>query len=266
MTMKNLFLATAAVVALTAGSAGAADLELKAPFARPFVPACAQFSGFYIGANAGWAYYDHQWNDEDGWAKGDDTKLPSSVHATKSGFVGGGQGGYNWQSRCTVFGVQLDYDWAGISSGAFNTDGDSGTHFDTLSVSSQLRGIGTLRARTGVVVDNLLLYLSGGFALANFDRSFTIFDGGVPAGIPTVHTETLTTNKTKLGGVVGVGTEWAMWGNWSLQSEVLFAHFEKDTQTFHTLLERSVQSRFELQDNVVISRIGLNYRFGVPIY
>jgi outer membrane immunogenic protein len=259
--MKKLFLATTAVVALTAGSARAADLGV-APIARPVVPACAQFAGVYVGGNAGWGYYDHQWADQDGWAKGDDTKLPSSVHATNNGFVGGVQGGYNWQLRCTVFGVQLDYDWAGIDSHAFNTDGDSGPHLDTLSVSSKLRGIGTLRTRTGVVVDNILLYLTGGFAFANFQRSFTIVDLGIPTPLGIGGSETLTSSKTKWGAVFGAGTEWAMWGNWSLQSEVLFALFEKDTQAFNTVLERPVLSRFELQDNVVISRIGLNYHFG----
>ena len=41
-------------------------------------------------------------------------------------------------------------------------------------MSSKLDGFGTLRLRTGIVVDNLLVYVTGGLAQARFDRSQTV--------------------------------------------------------------------------------------------
>ena len=139
-------------------------------------PACAQFGGFYIGANAGWGYYDHRRNDRDAWtSENSDDLQRSSVNYSNSGFVGGVQGGYNWQSGCTLFGVELDYAWGKINNDTLETDGDVGVNTDSLR-QSRLRGLGSLRTRAGVVVDNLLIYVTGGLAFANFSRTYTQTD------------------------------------------------------------------------------------------
>ena len=41
-----------------------------------------------------------------------------------------------------------------------------------------MKWFATLRARSGVVVNNLLLYVSGGFAFANHRNEF-LFDPGI---------------------------------------------------------------------------------------
>jgi outer membrane immunogenic protein len=258
--MKRLLLATAALGALAVGSAGAADLSrpmMKAPPPPP-PPACAQFGGFYVGGYVGAAYYDHRWHDRDAWtSENSDDLQRGNVYTQKTGFIGGVQGGYNWQAGCTVFGVQVDYGWASLTADAIDTDGDLGINTDTLTVSSKLRGFGTVRARSGVVVNNLMLYVTGGLAFANFDRSYSQIDLNAPA------TETFGSTKNKWGWTLGVGTEWALWGNWSLQSEVLYAWFEKDTTTFTcTVFCPNEPKRFEHHDSAWVTKIGLNYRFG----
>src|SRR5215468_7212920 len=107
--MKALFLATTAIVALAAGAANAADLPLrKAPV---MAASCAQFGGFYIGANVGGSYYTAPRNDDDG------RFVDNAGHAlTGSGWAGGVQGGYNWQRHCTVFGVEVDWSWSSTSA------------------------------------------------------------------------------------------------------------------------------------------------------
>jgi outer membrane immunogenic protein len=261
--MKKLLLATAAVVALAAGSAVAADIPAR-PFkaAPPPPPACAQFGGFYIGGFAAGAYYDHRWNDRDAWTSelSDDLQR-GNVHAQESGFIGGVQGGYNWQANCTVFGVQVDYGWSNINASVLETDADVGINLDSLTVSSKLRGLGTVRLRTGVVVDNLMLYVTGGFAFADLHRTASQIDLNAPG------TETFTSNKSKWGWALGFGTEWAMWGNWSLQSEVLYARFEQDETSFTCVAAITCGppgelKRFDHHDSVWVSKIGLNYRFG----
>src|SRR5262245_5304659 len=162
--MKKLILAAAAIAMLSAiGPSLAADLAVKARPLPPPPPACAQFGGFYVGGYVGAGYYDHNWSDRDAWTREvDDDLARSNIRTDRTGFIGGIQGGYNWQYNCAVFGVQVDYGWSNINANVFETDGDVGAGLDTLSVQSRLRGLGTVRFRTGVVVDNVLLYVTGG--------------------------------------------------------------------------------------------------------
>ena len=241
-------------------SANAAALPTKA-FVPPRSP-CAQFGGWYAGGQVGWAHYDHTWNDRDNWTgEQDDTFTRPNVHATESGFIGGVQGGYNLQSNCTVFGIEADYNWASINASTFETDGSGGTDLDSLSVSSRLRGLGTIRARTGIVVDNLLLYVTGGLAFADFRRSYTLTDADDPVS------ETFAYNSNRWGWTAGIGTEWAWTNNWSIKSEVLYARFGKDERTFSCTnpdfcTEGPESKRFDHHDSLWTTRIGINYRFG----
>ncbi len=256
--MKNLFLATTAIVTVAAGSAAAADLPVRYKAPPPVVAHCANFGGWYAGAHVGWARYDHQWSDKDAWAGAVDDDLVGDRRNTKSGFAGGIGGGYNLQTNCTVFGVEVDYSWTGINASNIYTDGEPPVATtDTLTVSSRLKGFGTIRAKTGLVVDNLLLYVTGGIAFANFDRQWTLFDDG--NGL----TEIFSQNRSRWGAVLGVGTEWAINANWSIKSEFLYMAFDRDETNFLSVIHNpGVNQRFESQDSIWTSRIGINYRFG----
>jgi outer membrane immunogenic protein len=256
--MKKILLATTAALTLAAGSAGAADLARPVyKAAPPPPPACAQFGGFYVGGQVGYAKYDHSWSDKDAWAGAVDDDLVGDRRNSKGGVAGGLGGGYNWQSGCTVFGVSVDYNWSSINAANIYTDGELPAPTDTLTVSSKLQGFGTLQARTGIVVDNLLLYVTGGLAFANFNREWTLFNDG--NGL----TEVFSQRRWRWGGVVGVGTEWAINQNWSIKSEFLYMAFERDEVNFLSVIHNpGVNQRFESQDSVWVSRIGVNYRFG----
>src|SRR5258708_6328497 len=113
--MNKLVLAGAAVVAMAARTAGAADLPAKPGYtagppvaAPPSVP--YSWTGFYIGGDVG-----------GGWSadwRGTATQLPSEVAAGAadlsfsqkgSGVVAGGQIGANWQFAPTwVIGIEAD--------------------------------------------------------------------------------------------------------------------------------------------------------------
>ncbi len=262
--MRALLFATTAIAAI-AGQALAADMPVKA---RPAiaVPNCAQFGGFYVGAHAGFGYYDFTWRDRDVWVRElENDLIHSNLTLNESGFIGGTQGGWNWQQGCTVFGVQADYSFASINAHAFETDGEAGNDLDTLTVDSKLKGFGTVRLRGGIVVDNLLLYATGGIGFGRFDRSYTLNDVGQDRNPPFM--ETFSTDKTKWAWVAGVGTEWAVWNGWSIQGEVLYTRFENDEATFicsetFCAFEGPRPKRFEHQDSVWITKIGVNYRWG----
>ena len=96
----------------------------------------------------------------------------------------------------------------------------------TLAVTSELKNFGTIRARTGVVVDNLMLYVTGGLAYGKTERS-------VALNIPILGiSEGFSSDKTRWGWTAGFGSEWQFAPSWSLKSEVLYARFQTEESAF----------------------------------
>lgn len=230
---------------------------------RPITPGCAQFGGFYVGGQGGWAYYQNDWTDADNYGfgvigldhTGDASNSNNSWHA-------GVQGGFNWQRNCTVFGVMADWSWSNAEAESFYTDFPTPAQ-QTLSARSELGWFGTARLRTGLVVDNILLYVSGGFAWAKFDRDFNYSTGG---GAPAF--QQFSSDSTRWGGAAGAGTEWAIDENWSLNSEFLYLTFENEDKSFPCSAVATCGGaavgtpfRFEFSDSVWVARTGVNYRF-----
>jgi len=254
--MKTLFISgVAAIATFMGGAAIAADLPAKAPAPVVARPACAQFGGFYVGANAGWATLHSNWLDRDAWVDNFGTEWAiGNVSNNKSGGTAGGQIGYNWQlSPCTVFGVEVDANWVGISdTRTFSPTASPGT---ALTLSDRMRWFGTARTRGGVIVDNVLIYVTGGFAYANIRHDATVTDPNV-----AITSESINSSKSRWGGVLGVGTEYAFNRNWSLKGEALYIQFaDKETTFFSVAGNQAV--RVESQDWMWVGRIGLNYRF-----
>ena len=244
-------------VSQAARAAYAADMPVKAAPA-PYRPPCAQFGGWYGGLNVGWGFYEHTHSDRGNLVQTIDDDLPTEVHSSKSGVTGGLQAGYNWQSNCTVFGWEADWNWADTKANSLHTDGDGGTE-DALTVQSRLRWVGTFRGRAGVVVDNLLIYATGGLAFANFDRTVTVFEDA-PAS-----SAAFSSSNTRLGLVGGVGAEWMLANNWSIKGEVLYMRFEEDSHTFTGNAPFGVSGRpyrFDSEDSIWVARLGVNVKFG----
>ena len=106
--MKNFPLLSLSVVITTAAmavSASAADLAAR-PYTKappPAVVAVYDWSGFYIGGNAGYGTTRNCWNFVSfaGAPFGADQGCHDS-----DGAVAGGQIGYRWQSNAFVFGME----------------------------------------------------------------------------------------------------------------------------------------------------------------
>ena len=120
--MTNRWLVGAAAVALTvAGSfaAQAADLPTRKEAPAPvFVPPPFTWTGFYIGLNAGAVWGSGSVSStlfasgfpvlESEWPGG-------NLGGSQTGFIGGGQAGYNWQTGSFVLGVETDFDGTDLS-------------------------------------------------------------------------------------------------------------------------------------------------------
>jgi outer membrane immunogenic protein len=180
--------------------AEAADPRLpayRAPAAVPYY----DWSGFYVGAHAGF-----------GWTDGE------------SGLVGGGQAGFNYQVGQWVFGVEGAVSATSIGESATVVVPGVGV----ATAEANLDWISTLAFRAGWAADRWLVYGKFGAAWAGVsaDASGTVIGG------PTVR---VSVDDTLNGWVVGFGTEYALGGNWSTKIEYNVLDFGNDLGTDATL-------------------------------
>jgi len=199
----------------------AADLPAYAPEPVP-VSSAYDWSGFYAGVHVGY-----------GWG---DTELSGSpTDLEVDGFFGGGQIGYNIQSGNFVFGLEADI----AASGA---DGDLDVVPGSAVLSTDVNWQATVRGRVGYAFDNVLPYVTGGFAALDAESDLDV------AGTTYEFSETYT------GWTVGAGVELGFGDNLSAKIEYLYADFG----------EESFTSPFGTVDTDVSShtvKAGLNYRF-----
>jgi outer membrane immunogenic protein len=253
MTKRSLVV-SAVLTCLVSGSAIAADMPMKAAPYHGNNRACANFGGFYLGGQAGYAGYSNTWNDLDRFGPDQINGLALDVTHTGNGGAFGAQAGYNVQTGCTVFGIESD--WARTNAKASTVMHSFPDDLEeSVTPTSKLRWFGTTRIRGGVVVDNVLLYVTGGLAYANFKRDTVYSDGDT--------SETFSSSKNKFGFTAGAGAEWAFAQNWTIKTEALYMQFQKDTVT-HTsqIFNEGEQFRLKHEDSAWVARVGLNYRFG----
>jgi outer membrane immunogenic protein len=218
--MKKLLGPLVIASAITA-PAFAADLPVAAPVykAPPPLPAFT-WTGWYIGGNAGYGW-GASTNpniatdpfDSLGFA-GVVTPAGGNVFPglSPSGFIGGGQIGYNWQvSPSWVVGLVTDFQGADIK--ASGTNSFSGI---TQSLSERLDFLGTARARAGWAVNNWLLYGSGGLAYGNVHSAINYNDpvltGAMVSG---------SNSETRVGWAAGAGIDYAMTPSWIIGVDYL---------------------------------------------
>ena len=251
MNIKKTIAAVAALLATTT-MASAADMAVKAAPVLP--PVIWSWTGFYIGAHVG-----------AGWGETESTIttaapvffLPFSQNS-RSGFLGGGQIGYNWQSGWAVFGVQADI--AGM-----NVKGTTpcGAVINLFTCSSESQWLATVSGRLGaVVLDRGLVYVKGGGAWLNTDHDVTL-----PFTAPATNITSL--NSTSWGWLVGLGSEWMITPYWTAFIEYNYIQFDTKNETFTInplVVGPGVNVRADLTNTLSIAKVGVNYKFnwGAP--
>ncbi|MEJ0096799.1 MAG: outer membrane beta-barrel protein [Bauldia sp.] len=188
--------------------------------------------------------------------------------AHSSGLTGGVQVGANMQSGNFVFGVEADLDaLSGTSTRTADGTFPSGPAA-TLSERSSTPWMATIRPRVGVLVnDNLLVYLTGGLAIAglNADYAAHYFDPG-----PTPRADAYGTLSTVVPGwTIGLGGEMQLGGNWSLKGEYL--HTELGGASYNSFYTPLGGFAPYFTENIAVGshhvdtfRLGLNYKLGEP--
>lgn len=264
--MKKLLL-SAVSLTIVAGSAIAADLpSRKEPIAVPAAPPL--WAGFHVGVNAGgtWgaggATNISTWptvvtttglgpvtaesnyrNSLYNWALPSALGVTNSLSPSSSGFIGGGQIGYDWQAtfagRSFVAGIEADIQ--GVATGGNTATGtrvtavgataisnSSGAPITTVtSVSKNLDYLGTVRGRIGyLLTPELMIYGTGGLAYGGARISSSTWSYA-----PTISPSSDLTyawgssgsnSSAQVGWTAGGGGEWMFMPNWSLKAEYLY--------------------------------------------
>jgi outer membrane immunogenic protein len=269
--MKKTLLAAAATVALSAGSAFAADLpSKKAPEFLPPPPPPPLWTGFYVGLNAGYTWEDNRnvpivsgaippFTPAIGWAG-------TAVLGTNTdGFIGGGQIGYNYQfGNSFVVGVEADIQGIARDNGTVAALGGFGPIASSFSASKTLDYLGTVRGRVGyLVTPTLLVYGTGGFAYGQGSLNTSL----VQTVGPFVGISGVSFSDTRVGWTAGGGVEWLFLPNWSAKVEYLY--YDLGTVTTLSPLNYSpvlglvgwTTSTGRFNGHVV--RAGVNYHFNL---
>jgi outer membrane immunogenic protein len=258
--MKRLLLSTA-ILALTAGAALAADLpSRKAEPLLPPPPPPPMWTGFYAGLNAGYGFGTNsqtnsayvQYGSVNHTLFGVTTTNPMNGGAlgtntfamTQSGFIGGGQIGYNYQWGSNfVIGIEADIQGTGIrgrsnSVGIAGASGpyDFGTYTQSgpaaQTINAGVDWMGTVRGRLGyLVTPTLLTYATGGLTYGGVyaNAAATSIQNGVATnnfGWQYASSQTFIgggqRSSTLVGWNVGGGLEWLFMPNWSLKAEAIY--------------------------------------------
>jgi outer membrane immunogenic protein len=225
--MKRALILGLGLSSLTILPAAAADLPVKARPALPPIVTVYNWSGCYIGGNAGGKWATTRDDVLVGAVPGSPAVTSSFDRATGSTFLGGGQVGCNWQAPGSnwVFGVEGDADWHRWTVGRTQPVTVSPLVVgDTFDVTSRWQA--SFRGRVGYAWDRWMLYATGGLAIteARVGSNFPIFVGAV-----TFPATSAVDTKTLLGATVGGGLEYAITNNWSVGVEGRYSWYGNQT-------------------------------------
>jgi outer membrane immunogenic protein len=244
--MRKTTVGIAALAVLIGTPVLAADMSVKAP-PPPVAAPAYDWTGFYLGGTIGYSVAHNP----------SAPVFPAfggpfdQVTLAPSGFLGGFEGGYNWQIKQWVFGFEADWQWTGEKDSFCLDCVPLGRGF-----AQRLPWFATVRGRLGYAVGPALFYATGGAAFGDVATT--------PACCTTQFGPTFTDHKT--GWVAGGGVEGALAGNWTAKIEYLYLQLGSTSDSFvlPAFAPATMVANSSIHDHIF--RVGLNYRFGGTPY
>jgi outer membrane immunogenic protein len=190
--MRSGFWLTAGAIAVLAGPALAADIDVVEPLPTPDAVTALptnDWSGFYLGALLGYS-----------WGEANTDTALNEIEV--DGIEGGGFIGANWLAGNFVFGAEADV----LASGVEGEEGG-------LAIDQGVNG--SLALAPGIALDQFLLYGTGGIAATGVEVS-TGGDGD---------------DATLLGWTAGAGAEALLTDNITARVEYRYTDYEDETFT-----------------------------------
>lgn len=175
------------------------------------------WTGPYIGLHGGFGSGDFH-----------STTVFGSTNFDPNGGFGGIQAGYNWQFAPNwVIGMETDSSWGSLK----DSSGGDYAKIDEMS---------TARGRFGYAMNNVLIYGTGGLALAHLDSTTAV--GAISA------------DHYLLGWTAGAGVEYKFAPRWSAKVEYAYADFGSVTE--QSVGPIAVTDKLDVQT----IKVGLNYQ------
>jgi outer membrane immunogenic protein len=238
---KTTALLKSCVMALMAatlvGPAAAADMPVKAA-PRAVAPAVYNWSGLYVGAHVGGGWSEKCFNQVSPAAPFSDTGCHDAT-----GWLGGGQVGYNWQQANWLFGIEA-------SGSALDFSGNHrppvGSINDNLTVSSEISSLFLFTGRVGMTWSQAVAYVKGGAAWTREKYRFT-------------EIATIETRQSRWGWTIGTGLEVGITPNWSVALEYNYVDFGDENTNLGNGQIIAVEQSMHL------GTARLNYRINSPV-
>jgi outer membrane immunogenic protein len=172
-----------------------------------------------------------------------------------TGFLGGGQIGFNYQTGPVVWGAEAQLSWSDISGTCalcvFQAQFNSRLKTDWLT---------TAAARVGFVHDRTMIFVKGGGAWARNEYEASYFFPFARPDIPN-----LDADETRGGWMLGTGVEHAFYGNWSAKVEYDYIDLGTKTVDFGlnaSFTDPGVTVTYDIRQRIHLVKFGLNFRFG----
>ncbi len=229
------------------GAAQAADMQRPVYKAAPPAPppvTIYNWSGLYVGGQAGGAFSDSSWNS--------DATIPgffTSVDHGKDNWVAGGQIGFRQQWGNWVLGVEGM--WSATDLKTFEVS----PGLTSIGLPSQFRGteidqIYSVTGQIGYAWDRWLAYAKGGWAGANVELS----------SLDSITGATSAVSGNANGWTVGAGVEYAFAPNWSVAVE--YNYYDLSMGDKFAIQSNGVPTTYANYDSQIHTVMGrLNYTF-----
>jgi outer membrane immunogenic protein len=201
------------------------------------------WSGFYVGAHAGYGWGDADHRETNGGMTGSDS------YAADGGLIGG-TAGYNWQRGIVVVGIEGDLGYMDLT-GSGRIASSVPTKYQALDLDGGLYG--TVTARLGFALGNTLVYGKGGWAFYRGDATQTTTN----PGFVTHGTDTFS------GWTLGGGVERMITDKLSIKVE--YQHLEFGTEAGDQTSVSDDPIRYVYRNETDLTadtvKFGLNYHF-----
>jgi outer membrane immunogenic protein len=244
-----------ATIMLLSTTAYAADLGTYRP-ARGMAVSAFDWTGVHVGLSAGYGFdshdADYSYNNVPPEAV---PVLPKSAELTNGGAFVGGAAGYDWQINGVVLGLEGDISWTNLgehSTSVVPADPGINPHLE-FQTDYRLDWFSTIRGRIGVPCDHLLVYGTGGVALADVSMNTSVQVGNSGSLVGT-------TEEMKVGWTAGGGAELALTDHVTVKAEVIYFDLgDVSLNAGNPMTNISV----DVEKNVagVIGRAGIGYKF-----
>lgn len=260
--IKTIFAAFIAIMAFTAPGLAADNFAVKAPAT---FNERHSFSGAYVGLNIGGGSLDTDTTNQSITTTGGLVGIPNGsfpsttfggadASANMKGLIIGTQAGYSQEFGPVLLGVEGSFNGTSFRETNEFCGSAMGPCYKT---STRLDWFSTIHARAGIVVNKLLVYGLGGFAVGNVTSSLDITPG--PLGAPTAAPFNGKISRTLTGYTVGGGAEWAFTGNWHLRAEYKYLDLGSANAEFDFGANGRANATANFKAHTGV--IGVNYRF-----